>query len=389
MNTLDRIKRAKVAIMRHKHFCLFAGVMAFGKLTITTEIPAACTDGMNTMYNPDFIETLDDAELRLVILHETTHICYRHLHVWKDLWKEDGKLTNIAADNFVNLALIDADAGEGFLKMPKEGIQPDAQYRHKSVGQIFGMLKANPPPKGKGKGKGKGDSGEGHDTHDWEGASAQTEAEGVKQGEDIQKALRQGEALRRKLAGRGTGGKDGMFGDLLAPKVDWRRQLRDFITETYAGRDESTWAKPNRRFLSDDVYMPSMMGTTLSELVIGFDTSGSCFYGDEMTRFVSEIAMIIEDIKPGKCHVVYWDSSVTGMQTFEDGQFAVQTLKPTGGGGTDGSVLFDYLREHKINPQAIVNFSDGEVGNWGKSDWPTLWALTTDAQAPHGTTIHL
>ena len=37
---------------------------------------------------------------------------------------------------------------------------------------------------------------------------------------------------------------------------------------------------------------------------------------------------------------------------FEDGQFAVQDLKPKGGGGTDGAVLFDYLREKNINPAA-------------------------------------
>ena len=180
-----------------------------------------------------------------------------------------------------------------------------------------------------------------------------------------------------------------MFGDLLAPKVDWRKALRDFITETCAGRDESSWAKPNRRFLADDVYMPTMMGTTLRELVVGFDTSGSVFGGSEMTRFVSEITTIIEQVKPSKIHVIYWDTAVAGHQTFEDGQFAVQDLKPKGGGGTDGAVLFDYLRKKKITPDAIVQFTDGYVGSWGNTDVPTLWAITTDMKAPFGTTIHL
>ena len=127
----------------------------------------------------------------------------------------------------------------------------------------------------------------------------------------------------------------------------------------------------------------------MNELVIGFDTSGSCFGGDEMTRFVSEITTIISDVKPSKTHVIYWDTHVAGHQTFEDGQFALQDLKPKGGGGTDGAVLFDYLRKHRISPQAIVQFSDGYVGDWGRSDCPTLWALTGNMQAPFGTTIHL
>jgi predicted metal-dependent peptidase len=193
----------------------------------------------------------------------------------------------------------------------------------------------------------------------------------------------------RKQRSKGAGGSDGMFGDLLAPKVDWRKALRDFITETCSGRDESSWARPNRRFLSDDVYMPSMMGVTLRELVVGFDTSGSVFGGSEMTRFVSEITTIIEQVKPSKVHVIYWDTAVAGHQTFEDGQFAVQNLKPKGGGGTDGSVLFDYLRKKRITPDAIVQFTDGYVGDWGRSDVPTLWAVTSDIKAPFGTTIQL
>ena len=135
--------------------------------------------------------------------------------------------------------------------------------------------------------------------------------------------------------------------------------------------------------------MPSMVGICMTELVIGFDTSGSIFGSDDMTRFVSEIKMIVEDVKPSKVRVIYWDTKVIGEQVFEDGQFAVQALKPQGGGGTDGSVLFDYLREKNIRPDAIVQLSDGYVGDWGHTAVPTLWALTTDTQAPFGTTIYI
>lgn len=394
MNALDRIKKSHVAIMRHKQFCAYAGLLACGKVTVTEDIPTACTDGWNVKYNPTFVDGLTDAQLNLLVLHEATHKAYRHLHTWKPLWDEDAQLANIAADHFVNLALVNMDGGAGFVKMPDVGVQPDQKYRNWSVRQIFDDLKQNPPPDGGGGGGGgenpdDPDGGGGFDQHDWKNATSGSPAEQDAQGEEIQRAMRQGEIMRRKLQGKGSGNSDGVFGDLLTPKVDWRKVLRDFITETCAGRDESSWRRPNRRYLSEDVYMPTMLGTTMTELVIGFDTSGSCFGTEEMTRFVSEVATIIGEIKPSKCHVVYWDSSVRGHQTFEDGQFAVQSLKPRGGGGTDGSVLFDYLHEKRINPQAIVQFSDGYVGSWGRSDWPTLWALTTNLSAPYGTTIHL
>jgi len=389
MNALDRIRKSHVAIMRHKQFCAYAGLLACGKVVISTSIPTACTNGWDVTYNPEFVDKLTDAELNLLVLHEATHKAYRHLYVWRELWNEDARLANLAADHFVNLSLIIMDAGFGFVRMPKEGVQPDQKYRNWSVRQIFDDLKKEKKGKGPGKGPGDEPGNDGIDSHDWEGAKEADEKTAEDRAKEIDRAMRQGELMRRKMQGKGSGGADGTFGDLLNSKIDWRKVLRDFITETCAGRDESSWRKPNRRFITDDVYMPSMLGTTLAELVIGFDTSGSCFNTTEMTAFVSEITNIMEDIKPGKLHVVYWDTSIRGHQVFEDGQFAVQSLKPRGGGGTDGSVLFDYLREKRINPQAIVQFTDGYVGSWGVSEWPTLWAVTSDMVAPYGTTIHL
>jgi predicted metal-dependent peptidase len=393
MNVQDRIKKAHLAIMHHKKFCAYSGVLACGKVIVNDSVPTAATDGWDVRYNPEFISEhmKTDPQLRFLVLHEATHKAYRHMTVWKALHEEDPMLANVAADFFVNGVLQDTDAGEGFIKMPDVGVKPEPKYRGWSVKQIFDdRKKQQEENEGQGGGQGGGD-GEGMDEHDWEGNAANGDpAEAQAQANEIQRAIRQGEIMRKKLQGKGAGQEDGVFGELLAPKVDWRKVLRDFITETCAGRDESSWRKPNRRFLADDVYMPSMVGTTITELVIGFDTSGSIFGGDEMTRFVSEIATIIEQVKPSKCRVIYWDTAVVGEQLFEDGQFAVQNLKVKGGGGTDGSVLFDYLRDKGIKPDAIVQFTDGYVGSWGHSDVPTMWAVTTAGMsAPFGTTICL
>jgi predicted metal-dependent peptidase len=388
MNVQDRIKKAHLAIMHHKKFCAYSGVLACGKVIVDDSVPSAATDGWNVRYNPEFISEhmKTDPQLRFLVLHEATHKAYRHLTVWKSLHEENHMLANVAADFFVNGVLHDTDDGEGFIKMPDVGIAPEPKYRGWSVKQIFDDLKQQMED---GEGQGPGE-GEGMDEHDWEGSAEGDPAEQQAQADEIQRAIRQGEIMRKKLQGKGAGQSDGVFGELLAPKINWRQVLRDFITEVCAGRDESSWRKPNRRFLADDVYMPSMVGTTVTELVIGFDTSGSIFGGDEMTRFVSEIATIIEQVKPSKCRVIYWDTAVVGEQVFEDGQFAVQSLKIKGGGGTDGSVLFTHLRDKGIKPDAIVQFTDGYVGEWGHSDVPTLWTITSPSIiAPFGTTIHL
>jgi predicted metal-dependent peptidase len=386
MNAQDRVKKAHISIMRHKVFCAFSGVLACGKVEVNDTTPTACTNGWDVSYGTQFVDSLDDAELRFVVLHETIHKSYQHLNVWRNLWDENKQLANIACDHFVNLSLVDTDNGEGFLKMPKVGIQPEPQFRGWSVKQIYDHLKDEQDSDDES-GQGQGD---GLDDHDFEGAGQQSAAEQAKQADEIQRALRQGEQVARARArGAGKGGSSALIGDLLKPQVNWREQLRDFVQATCSGRDESTWARPNRRFLADDIYLPSMESTTIGELIVGIDTSGS-IGGTVITRFASELAAIVEQVRPERVRVVYWDWEVQGEQVFEDGQFAVTQLKVKGGGGTDGSVLFDYVRSKGYKPAAIVQFTDGLVGSFGQSDVPVLWAITERSiHAPYGVTVHI
>ena len=127
----------------------------------------------------------------------------------------------------------------------------------------------------------------------------------------------------------------------------------------------------------------------VGELVIGFDTSGSCFGSDEMTLFASHVAAIVEQVRPAKVHVAYVDTSVAGFQTFEDGQFAVANMKPEGGGGTHLPVLWDYLARNRIDPVACVFLTDGETDFGTPPNFPVLWAMTTDTTAPYGTNVRI
>ena len=390
MTPMDRIKKAKVDIMRHQRFCAFSGVMACGTTTVDANInpPTACTDGFNYKYHPDFVGSLKDTELRFVILHECVHAAGKHLHMWRSLWKRDRMLTNIAADHFVNLSLVDMDKGEGFITMPSVGIKPEPRYRGWNIEQIFNdlMQQSEGQPQG-GAGDGEGSM----DGHDWDGAGELSQEQQQAQAREIDRALRQGEMMARKR-GQGKGNADGLIGELLKPKVDWREQLREFVQAQCQGRDESTWRRPNRRFLASGDYMPSSISETMGPLVVGLDTSGSCFDGGTVTRFVSELQAVIDAVNPESVRVVCWDWEVRTDQTFEQDQFNVPALKVRGGGGTDGAVLFDHLRKNPgtTKPSAVIQLTDGAVGDFGHYDVPTLWVITERGiNAPWGQTIHM
>lgn len=379
MRPIERVRRQHAKIMHHKTWCGFGPLIAMGRTEVKDDIPTACTDGVNKFYGSEFISRLTDEELRFVILHEATHVAYLHLNVWKHLFDENRKLANVAADLFVNLALMDTDAGEGFIKMPSIGIPPDDKYRGWSVGKIYEDLKQNPP---------SGDGGQGFDEHDTSGDEDAAAQE--KLAEEVGRLVRQGELIRKQRSKSGAGNDTTALSDLLNPKLDWRQVLRDFVQEQCSGRDESTWRKVNRRYIATDTYMPGMQAVTMGELVVGIDTSGSCFTTQVLTRFASELAGITEQVRPEKVRVLYWDTAVAGDQVFEDGQFAVSALKPTGGGGTTASCVPDYMRANRIVPQAVVMLTDGEVGDsWGKWDVPVLWVMTGKAHAPVGVTVRL
>jgi len=61
--------------------------------------------------------------------------------------------------------------------------------------------------------------------------------------------------------------------EVLKPKVDWRERLHMFVQK--AKNDQRTFARPNRRFLSQGLYMPTVSGEVLGELVFAVDMSGS------------------------------------------------------------------------------------------------------------------
>ena len=376
----QRVTKSHIAIMRSKQFCMFAGVLSVGKVTFTEDIPTACTNGRDVIYNPEFIKSLDDKELNFVVLHEALHKVYQHMHLWKKLWKDNPMLANMAADYVVNYAIYEADEQSDIAKRPDSALF-DLAYKNMTTKQIFDMLKRSSDFV-------KEQSG--HDTHDWEGAEQLSDEEVKETAKQIDQALRQGEIIRGKMQGN----KNRSINELLEPKVNWREQLREFVNATCRNKDKTTWKRPHKRFLGQDIYMPSMIGESIGKVVVGIDTSGSI--GDkELSEFLTEVVAICDDVSPSSIELLYWDTQVAGHETYNQGDYKalVQSTKPAGGGGTHVGCVNQYIKDKRIEPEAVIILTDGYVeddwgGSWGCT--PTLWAVTSrNNTSPHGKTIHI
>ena len=397
-----KLQKAKITVMRNPKFALLQGVMMVGRTYINDYIPTACTNGKDESYGRAFVKKLSDKELAFVIAHEAGHKMYRHLSTWKKLHDEDARLANSAMDYVINLMLRDLDPNESVIAMPRlqEAVGKhkkgdymgliDERFRGMNTKQVFDILKQE---KQEEDGDGDGD-GDGFDDHDWEGAQNLTDEEKKELAREIDQAIRQGLIAHQKHIGQGGAGLDRELGDLLAPKVDWREVLREFVKATCANKDTSSWRRVNRRFLSTGTYMPSMIGEKVGHLVVAIDTSGS-IGGPELDEFLSEVKGIAEEVSPECVDLIYWDGDVAAHEKYEGAAVSniVSSTKPKGGGGTDPSCVSKYLKDENIKPEAIIVLTDGYVPNWG-SDWtaPIMWVISggnTSAVAEHGKTIYL
>lgn len=390
-----RLKKAHIALMKHKETALYSGVILMGQSGVDDDVPTAYTDGRNKRYGRAFMEKLSDAQLRGLIMHENLHVALKHVGRFTKEFKDEPMLINVATDYAVNDVIMSME-DKGFCELPEGGLY-DAKFHNWSAREIYNYLKSTLPPQPKisislsGGGGKDGEEGQGQsqsikisidgkestvtttDEHDF-GAKEMSPAEQAQLSDAIDRALREGGIL----AGRMGAKMPRQIGELLEPKVDWKDALREFVTSSTRGSDEFTWRKFNKRMVANDMYMPSLENESVGELVVAIDTSGS-IGGVELTEFATELASICDAVEPSKIRVLWWDTEVHGEQVFSDNYTNIASLlKPQGGGGTHVGCVSDYIVKNKINAEGVLVFTDGYVENdikWDVSA-PTLWLVT-------------
>jgi hypothetical protein len=377
----QRLQKAVIDIMANTKYIALAGILMIGNRRIEDDVrlcPTAYTNGRDEVYGRDFVDKLNDAELRFLVLHECYHKLYRHLTTWRWMYDENHQLANAACDFVINVKLVDDNKADKFATMtgPLKIGCFDEKYRAWDSAQVFHDLKKGGGRGGSGSG---GGSGTGFDEHGWDDAKEMTTQERDELAREIDEAVRQGALMAGKV---GSGGDRDML-ELLQPQVDWREVLRDFITSTCAGSDYSTWRKPNRRYIGAGMYMPSGISEQIGEIVVAIDTSGS-IGGPQLSAFLSEVGSIAETVHPEAIRLLYWDTEVCGDEVYKGDEVAnlVKSTKPKGGGGTTVECVPAYLQDKQIKAQCVIVLTDGYLGgSWGDWHHPLLWVILDNKNA--------
>jgi predicted metal-dependent peptidase len=392
-----RIQKARTALLLDHPF--FGTLLFWLGATPCSSIATMATNGVTLLYNPEFVDTLNAAELAGVLAHEVLHPALQH-HTRRG----DRNLArwNIACDYAINPILIDAG-----LTLPKD-VLIDNRFRGMSAERIYNLIEQdeqesvssgreeNAPGDGTGGVRNNapqsidtvsdpqapstpGGVGQVLDAPESEAGEGPSNAE---QARDWQVAVEQAETVA-KLAGKLPGGAVRALEASQAAKVDWRELLRRAWSDTIPA--DYSWMRPNRRHIWSGLYLPGLTSEGVGEIAIAVDCSGSVG-PRQLGLFEAEVRSILAGQRPQLVHVIYFDAAVQKVETYQAGQPI--SLSPVGGGGTDFRPCFEWLQEQGVVPQTLVFLTDlcGAFPSEAPP-YPVIWASTEARKAPFGEVV--
>lgn len=441
----ERVRTAIASLLfMHPFFGLIIGKMM---LVRNDHMPTMGTDGLHLYYNSKFVQGLKKQELEGVLAHEAMHVALGHPIRGARFMKargvnwgtKDFNTQKMSTKHMVDImkmlhAMDHADNNiltEAKKTLP-ENCLCDPQYKNMAWEEIFQKM---PDPKvieinipcagcsGEGDEGGDGESegqggGDGEDDKEGNGGGqckhghqhGKGKSNGPKacgglmpypsnqddeldQAETNHRVMITQAAQVAKMQGHLPAGIEAYVNQLNSPKVNWAEQLRYHIE--IITKNDYCWMRPNRRFVSSGIVMPSLYSKNCGLIVVARDTSGSCCGEGVQEQFASEVSDILSSVNPEKVIVIDCDAEVANVQELEPDDMPFPGLMEFGGGGgTSFAPPFNYVREEGLEPIVMIYLSDfyGAVPT-EEPDFPVIWVGEPNADKnfkPHfGTVLYM
>ena len=192
-----------------------------------------------------------------------------------------------------------------------------------------------------------------------------------------------------RTQGKMAGALQRMFQEILNPEIPWTEHIKGLVNRTI-GSGNRDWRRPDRRFIGRDIYLPSPSGFGCNWLVVGGDTSGS-IGNQELCAYAAELKAILEDCKPKRLTVIWWDTKVQHVEELES-VADLDNLSPKGGGGSDSRDFFNWIHDNAHEPpDMVIAFTDLCIRFPDKEPpMPVIWAsVEKNGTAPFGEIVHI
>lgn len=338
----------------------------------TRGVPVAATDARNILINPDtFFKDYDLRERVFIVGHEIVHNIYQDvpfLHACRQsgtVPMNDGttlpfneKAMQHAMDYRINALLKESNIGK-----PPKGCLLDEEIAKANDGIIDVYKKVYEDYEQNGE-----LGGGGFDIVLTPGTSSgQTPQQAQQNPQQWAVEVKAAQTLEQmKAQGRMPGALQRMFEELLNPQIPWTEKIRGIFNRK-VGNGSYDWRRPDRRFITRDLYMPSRSGHGAGHVVCWADNSGSISDRD-MCHYLAELSSIVEECSPKRLTVIWCDDWVQRVDEIEEpSDMANLTYEAAkggikGGGGTSCEPVFEWMKENLDEaPEVFIGFTDGYV----------------------------
>jgi predicted metal-dependent peptidase len=365
----------------------------------TSRVPVAATDAKNILINPDTFFKYELRQRVFIIGHEIVHNVYQDVpYIYRcrqsqTVTMDDGTtlpfnedVMQRAMDYRINALLRDSKIG-----VPPDNVLLDDNIATANDGITDAYKKLYEDYEKNGTMPGGGFDlvlQPGTSTGQNPGAQVQNPQQWAVE----VKAAQTIEAMRSQ--GKMAGALQRMFNKVLNPQVPWTDHIRGIFNRK-VGSGNYNWRKPDRRFITRDLYMPSRSGNGAGHVVVWADTSGS-IGTTELCHYLAELASIVDDCKPERLTVIWCDAEIHRIDEIAEAsdmaqlQYDAQANGVGGGGGTSVGPVFEWINQQVGRPEVFIGFTDGYVSFPKHApDFLSIWASTTDHDYPWGEVVRI
>ena len=344
-------------IIKHPFF----GKLALGmKIVERDDIDTMAVDGTHLFYNKEWVLGITHQERVGVIAHEVLHIVFKHHLRRKDRCPH---YWNIAGDYVINAVLFE----HGFT-LPDGGLF-DTKYAKWKTESVYKEVFKN---------KEHDDIqtvGEVIDATGEDGKEL-TESELKEMEKEITVQVLQAEQSAKGM-GKGGDATKGMLDIVQEQSVSWDDVLANLVLDKVETNDYN-FNNVNRRFVHQNLYLPSCEKKPSAKGVIALDISGS-ICREDMAMMQDAVNNIVPVANFEELTVLYCDDAVRRIDTFDANEEVELTYMS--GGGTDYEPVIKYIDKELDNDIAfLIYLTDGYCYPCSEPDYPVIWATTMTSQ---------
>ena len=377
MNFEIKISQAKAKLLvDYPYFGTLASKL---ELILNDDIQAFKGDGKKLEYSREFLENTSISELEFVLANGAMHQSLAHENRKNG---RSGWLWQMATDMAINDMLV-----ENGLDKPNE-----AQYRVRFAGmyaeEIYAELKADILREDDNLEYEADDVDDvqGNDKQDKQEEPDKKQTQEELQEEILQEQLLAEEAISLLASefqkGEAPSHIDRFFKLDFLGKIDWRDELKAALDRYF--RDDYVLIPPNKKFLSQGIYLPSTTSQTF-RLVIAVDSSGSV---DEelLSQFLSEVNFLMSLVSHYQIELIVCDEKIHSHKTFYSGETLEVDIK--GGSGTDFRPVFKFVESEFDDVKLLLYFTDLE-GRFPSEEpnYSVKWVTPKEEDIPFGELI--